>query len=288
MVKFDNEFVRKLEYLYLISNRAFKGELLARHRSDKRTGGVEFSEHRDYTEGDDLRYLDWNVFARTDNLLIKKFLEEEDLHIHLLLDTSQSMDMGICNKLDRAREITAALAYIALADGDCVSLTTFDSRLRSELAPVRGRQNIFHFLRFLESVQSCGAETDLHTVCHEFITRRPRRGLVVLISDFFDPRGWQKAVDLLRIQQYKPNLIALYDSSDASPELRGDQTLVNVETGEYRLVTVNNALLSRYKRAFEKFVGELIAWCRRHGFHGAATNSRVPFDKFLLNMMERQ
>src|SRR6266404_8700107 len=125
MALFDSDFLKKLEYLSLISKRVFRGSLMAQRRTMQMGAGIEFADHREYTPGDDFRYLDWNLFARLDELLLKRFREEEDLHVYLLLDCSRSMGYGQEPKFDFARQVAAALAYIALADLDRVSVCPF-------------------------------------------------------------------------------------------------------------------------------------------------------------------
>src|SRR5579862_510325 len=127
MPLFDSNFLKQLEYLSLVSRRVFRGSLLAQRRTKQLGGGLEFADHREYTPGDDFRYLDWNLFARLDTLLLKRFQEEEDLHVYFLLDCSRSMAFGDPPKFDFARRVSAALAYIGLADLDRISVTAFAS-----------------------------------------------------------------------------------------------------------------------------------------------------------------
>src|SRR5918992_5978714 len=122
---FDSDFLKKLEYLSLVSRRVFRGSILAQRRTMQLGGGIEFADHRQYAPGDDFRYLDWNVYARHGELLLKRFQEEEDLHVYFLLDCSRSMAYGEPSKFDLARQVTAALAYIALADLDRVAVAAF-------------------------------------------------------------------------------------------------------------------------------------------------------------------
>ena len=117
---FPSDFLTRLEYLSIISKRVFRGQLLAQRRTMQMGSGIEFSDHREYTTGDDLRYLDWNIYARHGDLLLKRFQEEQDLHVYLMLDCSRSMAVGEPAKFDLARHLVAALAYIALADLDRV------------------------------------------------------------------------------------------------------------------------------------------------------------------------
>src|SRR5262245_5254467 len=144
---FDSDFLQKLEYLSLVSRRVFRGQLLAQRRTMSLGSGVEFADHREYTHGDDFRYLDWNVYARHDELLLKRFQEEEDLPVYFLLDCSRSMNFGTPSKFDYARKVTAALAYIALADLDRVAVTAFADDIMGDFPLMRGKGQILALLR---------------------------------------------------------------------------------------------------------------------------------------------
>ena len=161
MALFDSDFLKKLEYLSLVSRRVFRGQLLAQKRTMQLGGGIEFADHRAYTAGDDLRYLDWNVFARHDELLIKRFQEEEDLHVYILLDCSRSMGMGSPPKFDLARHLAAALGYIALADLDRVSIIAFAGEIVGDFPLTRGKARILSLLKFLENLSPRQTDTDL-------------------------------------------------------------------------------------------------------------------------------
>src|SRR5438105_14741607 len=139
MPLFDSDFLKKLEYLSLVSRRVFRGSLLAQRRTMQLGGGIEFADHREYAYGDDFRYLDWNLYARHDELMLKRFQEEEDLHVYLLLDCSRSMAFGEPPKIDLARQVVAALAYIALADLDRVAVTAFAADVIADLPLTRGQ-----------------------------------------------------------------------------------------------------------------------------------------------------
>ena len=156
MPLFDSDFLKKLEYLSLVSKRVFRGSLLAQRRTTQLGSGVEFADHREYTLGDDFRYLDWNLFARLDELLLKRFHEEEDLHVYFLLDCSRSMAFGEPPKFDFARQVTAALAYIALADLDRVAIVAFAADIMADLPLTRGKGRILALLKFLENLRPTG------------------------------------------------------------------------------------------------------------------------------------
>jgi uncharacterized protein (DUF58 family) len=282
---FDSEFMKKLEYLSLVSRRIFRGQLLAQKRTRQLGGGVEFADHRNYVHGDDLRYLDWNVYARLGSELVKRFEEEEDLHVYFFLDCSQSMSVGHPNKFDYARQITAALAYIALADLDRISVVVFADQVYDIFPLIRGKQHILSLLRFLESLQTVGKSTDILASANEFLHRKQRAGLAVLISDLFDPAGFQKAVDTLRYRHFEPNVIQIHDTSEAAPKLLGDLQLLDIETGFARNVTISESILRRYRQKFAEFLDTVKQYCISNGFSCTISTTAVPFDEMILRMM---
>src|SRR6059058_1475464 len=169
MPLFDSDFLKKLEYLSLISKRVFRGSLMAQRRTMQLGGGIEFADHRDYTPGDDFRYLDWNLYARHDQLMLKRFQEEEDLHVYFLLDCSRSMAFGSPPKFNLARQVTAALAYIALADLDRVGVVCFADDIVADFPLTRGKARILALLKFLEGLEPRGEDPDLDRVATGFV-----------------------------------------------------------------------------------------------------------------------
>jgi len=284
---FGSDFLKKLEYLSLISQRVFRGSLLAQRRTMQRGTGVEFADHRAYTPGDDFRHLDWNVFARHDQLLLKRFQEEEDLHVYFLLDASKSMALGTPAKFDYARQITAALAYIALADLDRISVTAYAGDIVADFPLTRGKARILPLLDFLERLQPQGTVTDLSRVATGFVHRTQRRGLAIIVSDLYDPSGYQRGIDLLRHRMYEPHLIQIHDPKEANPEFLGDLELEDVENLSTRKVTVSERSLRRYREVYQQFHSDLTKYCRTYGLACTKTPTTVPFDTLILNMMRR-
>lgn len=282
---FGSEFLKKLEYLSLVSRRAFRGQILAQRRTTQLGGGIEFADHRDYAPGDDFRYLDWNVYARHDELLLKRFQEEEDLHVYLLLDCSRSMAFGRPSKFDLARRVTAALAYIALADLDRVSVVAFAGEIVASFPLTRGKARILSLLKFLEGLATQGAATDLARAVSGFVHRSQRRGLAVVVSDLFDPAGFERGLDLLRHHRYEPHVVQLYDRREAEPDLLGDLELFDVETGSVRKVTITEKNLRQYRQIFGQFQESLRRYCNTYGLSCTRTTADVPFDDLILKMM---
>lgn len=285
MALFDSDFLKKLEYLSLVSRRVFRGQLLAQRRTMQLGGGIEFADHREYYPGDDFRYLDWNVFARHDELLLKRFQEEEDLHVYLLLDCSRSMAFGDPVKFDYARQVAAALAYIALADLDRVAVVAYAGDIVADLPLTRGKGRVLALLKFLEGLETQGAATDLARVVSNFVHRGQRRGLAIVLSDLFDPKGFQGGLDLLRHHRYEPHVVHIIDRKDADPGFKGDIELQDVESGTVRKVTVTERNLRQYRKIFKEFVESVQQYCNTYGIGGTLAATEVPFDELLLRMM---
>jgi uncharacterized protein (DUF58 family) len=285
MALFDGDFLKKLEYLSLVSRRVFRGQLLAQRRTMQLGGGIEFADHREYAPGDDFRYLDWNVYARHDELLLKRFQEEEDLHVYLLLDCSRSMAFGDPPKFDYARQVAAALGYIALADLDRVAVVAFAGDIVADFPLTRGKARILAMLKFLEGLEPQGAVTDLARVARNFVHRGQRRGLAVVLSDLFDPGGFQGGLDLLRHHRYEPHVVQIYDRREAEPAIKGDVELLDVESATIRKVTVTERNLRQYRRIFEEFLESVRRYCTTYGIGGTLAATEIPFDELLLRMM---
>ena len=283
---FDGDFLKKLEYLSLISRRVFRGSVLAQRRTKQMGGGIEFADHREYTPGDDFRHLDWNVYMRHGDLLLKRFQEEEDLHVYFLLDCSQSMAFGAPPKFDFARQVAAALAYIALADLDRIGVTAFADDIVADFPLTRGKGRILALLKFLEGVEPRGVDTDLERVVTGFLHRAQRPGLVVVVSDLYDPKGFERGFDLLRHRKYEPHVIQVFDRYEKEPEgMLGDVEMWDVESGSARKVTVTEKNLRTYRQLFNEFQEKVQAYCNRYGLGCTRTSTEVTFDDLILRMM---
>ena len=283
---FDSEFLKKLEYLSLISKRVFRGSLLAQRRTMQMGSGIEFADHRQYNAGDDFRAIDWNLFARHNELLLKRFQEEEDLHVYFLVDCSQSMAFGDPPKFDFARQVAAALAYIALADLDRIAVTAFADDIVADFRLTRGKNRILALLKFLEGLECKGEDTDLERVVSGFLHRAQRPGLVVVVSDLYDPKGFERGLDLLRHRKYEPHVLQVHDRYEREPEgMLGDVEMWDVESGNSRKVTVTEKNLRTYKQLFAEFQTKVQDYCNRYGLGCTRTSTEVTFDELILRMM---
>jgi len=194
---FDDEFQRKLESLALVSKRVFSGAMRAERRTKKTGSGVEFADHRDYAPGDDFRSLDWHAYQRFDRLLVRLFEEEEDLSIYIVVDSSESMGFHGGKKLRHAKKLAAALAYVGLANLDRVAIVAADTGIVTRLEPTRNKRRIFRVFDFLRRVEA-GGHTDLGAALRTFAAQNKRRGLAILVSDLYDPAGFERGINVLR------------------------------------------------------------------------------------------
>jgi uncharacterized protein (DUF58 family) len=283
----DPEFLHKLEQLELVSRRIFVGRMKGERKSKRRGSSVEFAEHRNYAAGDDVRHIDWNVYGRLDRLFLKLFLEEEDLHVYTLLDASLSMSFGTPAKLRYGKQVAAALAFIGLVNHDRVLVDTFSARLDAGLRGLRGRSQMWRVIQYLEELEPTG-KSDLTAAAREFAIRHTGKGVVVVISDFLDKRGYSDALRYLLARNMDIFVIHVLAQEEVEPDLVGDLRLVDSEDDEAAEVTISAPLLKRYKDTVNAFVGGLKEWCTQRGITYIFTTNIYPFDKLILNYLRQR
>jgi uncharacterized protein (DUF58 family) len=283
---FDDEFQRKLDYLAMVSRKVFAGRMRAERRTKKSGSGVEFADHREYQPGDDFRYLDWNVYQRFDKLLVRLYEEEEDLAIYFIIDASASMAFGDGKKLKYAKKICAALAYVGLANLDRVSIVSTSDQVMDRMQQTRGKARIFKVFRFLREVKPEGV-TDLHDALKTFVAQNKRRGLAVLISDLYDPHGFEKGINVLRYNKFDPFVVHVVDPEERKPKLHGDVLVYDCETGDEREVTVTAKVLERFELAAREYQNEIDRFCATNTVPYITADVNVPFDELILRVFRR-
>jgi uncharacterized protein (DUF58 family) len=297
---FDDEFQRKLDYLAIVSRKVFAGRMRAERRTKKSGSGVEFADHRDYQPGDDFRYLDWNVYQRFERLLLRLYEEEEDLSIYLIVDASGSMAFGDDGtsaalprrgqhqgaKLRYAKKVCAALAYVGLANLDRVSIVSTSDRVMDRMPQTRGKARIFKVFRFLRELEPAGV-TDLGDALKGFVAQNKRRGLAVLISDLYDPAGFERGINVLRYNKFDPFVVHVVDAKEARPKLHGDVLLYDCETGDEREVTVTGKVLDRFAEVHQAYMAEIERFCVSRQVPYIAADVATPFDEMILRVFRR-
>lgn len=287
----DEEFIAKLEQLQLVSRKIISGVLKGDRLSRRRGHSSEFADFRQYVPGDDLRFLDWNAYARLEKLFLKLFVEQEDLRLKILLDRSASMDFGEPSKLEYARKITAALAYIGLINQDRVQVSAFAGESRPIFGPARGRRQTRRLMEALESLKAEeSTSTCLEKSCRDFALTNRGGGIVILISDFFDRAGFESGLRYLLAAGRSTEIYVFHVLSpqEIEPVLTGDLRLVDAEDGTVTEVSISAPLLKTYKRTVEVFRDEVREYCAGRGLHYVFTSTAVPFDRLVLEYLRRR
>jgi len=284
-LRFENDFLKKLEYLHVVSKRALAGQNRADRLSPKRGRGLEFADHRPYAPGDDYRHIDWKAYQRLNRLLLRLFDEERDLSIYLMLDVSRSM--ADSPKFDMARRIAAALCYVGLAHLDRLTIIPFGNNLGRESSPGRGKGRIFRVFDALEQLEAAGP-TDLRAACKAFASRPRQLGLVVLISDFLDPgvaadaAGPQAGLKILRTIGHDVFAVHVTSERDRDPGVFGTVRFVDVETGEVREIEVTPRLAAAYVQAAATHAETLQHFCGRYDIGYVRADAERPFEEVIL------
>ncbi|TMJ07123.1 MAG: DUF58 domain-containing protein [Bacillati bacterium ANGP1] len=282
----DPQFLRKLDSLGLQSRRLARAGLRGERRSRTLGRGVEFADYRSYQVGDDYRHIDWSIYSRLDRLFIKLFSEEEDINVHLFVDTSGSMGWGAPRKLDYAARIAAAVGYIGLVNLDRVGAVAYATRVQRQLPPQRGRGQIFRLFDFLEGLPAqTGGASSLQGAMWEYVHQTKRRGLMLILSDLLYPDGYEEGLKLARYHHFDPFVIHILSDDELMPAVRGDARLVDAETQQAVEVSVDGPALEAYARARDGFLGGLEEFCLRHQIDYVRATTTVPFEDLILRYL---
>ena len=280
------ELLGRLERLELVSRKVFRGRMKGERRSRRKGQSVEFADFRNYVPGDDLRLIDWNLYARLDQLFLKLFQEEEDLHLYALFDASESMNFGEPSKLRVAKQLAAALGYVGLCRADRVSVAALGPAGRR--APVlRGRASLWKMLAYLDSVDS-GQNMPLHESIKDFSLRNSGSGVVVLISDLMDKQGYESALRMLIGRRMDVFVLHVLSPEEIDPPLRGDRKLIDVEDGDQAEVTINAYLLQRYQETVQSFIASVKSFCSRRSIVYIPVRTETPVETIVTRyLMQR-
>ncbi len=281
---FTSDFLAQLERLTLASRRAFRGRSRGERRSLRKGHSVEFCDYRAYGLGDDLRYVDWNVFGRLDRLHVKLFVDEEDLCLHLLIDASRSMDFGRPAKLAYAVRLAAALGFVGLVNLERVGVAVVRDRLSEGWPPTRGRSQFPGLLDFLAGVKPAGA-TGLNNGLGHYAMRAREPGIAVLISDLMDPGGFEIGVRALLERRFEVHIVHLLDAEEINPSMAGDLRLQDAETGEVRDLTVDGEALRAYRHRLHQFLERVESFCRAQEIGYRRLTTDAPLETFMLSQL---
>src|SRR5437660_5098836 len=283
----DPDFLARLEQLELVSRKIFLGRMKGERRSKKKGQSVEFADYRNYVIGDDLRFLDWNLFARLERLFIRLFMEEEDLHVYILVDNSLSMDFGKPTKLHYAKQVAAALGFIGLVNLDRVVLEAFNDKLTQSMPAARGRRSLWRLMDFLQKLEPAGP-SNLTRALRSFSIKCSGKGIVILLSDLMDKGGYEEALRYLVARQLDIYVIQILSQEEIEPEIVGDLKLVDIEDDDVAEITVSGPLLKRYKQNLAAYRASIHEFCSRRGVTYLFTSNQVPFDRLVLTYLRQR
>jgi uncharacterized protein (DUF58 family) len=271
----------------LVSRKIFRGRMKGERRSRRKGQSVEFADFRNYVAGDDLRFIDWNLYARLDKLFLKLFLEEEDLHFYALIDASMSMDFGEPSKLHYAKQIAASLGFIGLCRADRVKVEVLGAG-RAQPGPIlRGRSSLYRMLDYLEKVGP-GANVSLSEGVKDFCLRNSGKGIIVLLSDLMDKSGYEPALRYLMAQQMDVYVIQVLCPDEVEPDVKGDLRLIDCEDSDIAEITVSRPLLDRYQRTLAAFIDGARDYCTRRGMSYLMANTETPVEQLVSNYLRKR
>ena len=296
------ELLRRLEQFQLLAARRAKSSAKGERRSRARGQSVEFADYRNYVHGDDFRYLDWNLYGRLERLFLKLYEEERELPVRIFLDASESMTFGEPRKFDFARQVAAAIGYIALSGFDRVSVIPFpdlandtntdagaliaELAARGALRSVRGKRSAIQLFQNLSALTASGAANLNETLRRGALAAR-QAGLAVVLSDFLDPAGYEPGLTALLGRGFQVDLVQILAPDELSPETFGDLRLVDAETGATQEVTFGRFRLKAYRQTVQSYVQRLREFCQARGISFFTASSNTDLQELLLKQLRK-
>ena len=282
----DSRFMARLDALDVLSRKILLGKLQGERRSKRRGQSVEFADHRPYVAGDDLRFVDWNIYGRLDQFFLKLFMEEQDVSLQILLDCSASAATGDPDKGAWMKKLAAALAYVGVVNNNRVTISTFADGLTGQIANMRGRNYLQQMAEFLLGAEVDGPSHFDHA-CRALAGRRVGSGVMVILSDFLFKEGYETGLRRLIGPAYDLYAIQVLSPQELAPDLTGDLKLLDTEDGDTAEITISSALLTFYKRNLTGYCNELREFCTRRGATHVLTNSGERVESLVLNFLRR-
>jgi uncharacterized protein (DUF58 family) len=276
----------RLERMELVSRKVFRGRLKGERKSKRKGQSVEFHDFRNYVAGDDLRLIDWNLYARLDQLFLKLFQEEEDLHFYALIDASESMNFGTPTKLHVAKQLAAALGYVGLCRADRVSIQALGPMGRQAPA-LRGRASLYKMLNYLDDVDS-GENISLFEGVKDFSLRNSGTGVAVLISDLMDKEGYESALRMLIGRRMDVFVMHVLSPEEIDPPIRGDRRLIDVEDGDSAEITLNNYALQKYQETVTSFIGSIKQFCAKRSITYLPVRTETPVETIVTKYLRER
>lgn len=293
------DLLRRLEQFQLLAARRAKSSAKGERRSKARGQSVEFADYRNYVSGDDLRYLDWNLFGRLDRLFLKLYEEERELPVRIFLDASESMGFGEPSKFDFARQIAAAVGYVALCGFDRVAVVPFPTlnganetseaavaelNARGALRSMRGKKSSLQYFNHLARLR-VGGTASFNDCLRRGAMEARQAGVAIVLSDFLDPAGYEDGLNALVGRGFQVNAIQILAREELDPSSFGDLRLVDSESGHTQEVTFGKFRLKAYRQTVEKFRQRLKEFCSGRGISFFSVGSDTSLNELLLKQL---
>ena len=279
----DPDFLKTLERLQLVIRGRFRGNLSGRRMTSRAGMSLEFAEYKEYHPGDDLRYVDWNLYGRLGKLFIKVFTREEDVPVYLFLDVSRSMSVG--EKTTKAAQLAGALAYMGVKELNRVGVFPFASTLSDGVAPRGGHGQIFQIFRFLQSIEPAG-ETSIDESLTHFTRVRRESGVAIIISDMLSEGGYEDGLARLRYHGYEVVLLHLLAREELDPDVGGELRLQDIETAAELPMNVDASARRAYQERVQAFQAELERFCRERGMRYLRLSADTPLDEMITDALQ--
>lgn len=283
----DPAFMARLDQLDVLSRKLLMGKMKGERRSKRRGQSVEFADYRNYTIGDDLRFIDWNIYGRLDKLFLKLFLEEEDLALYILLDISKSSDFGEPNKTLYMKKVAASLAYIGLVNYNRVAVVGLSDRLVAETGAMRGRRNVSRMIDFIQKLEPTGS-SNMAAACKRFALAHRTKGVCVVLSDFFDKGGFESGLRYVAGGKYDLFAVQILSPQEIDPDLQGDLKLRDMEDDDLAEVSITQPLIKKYKANLNAYCLSLKDYVTKRGGTYLFSSTAVPFDTLVLNYLRER
>lgn len=282
----DPVFMSRLDALDVLSRKILQGKLQGERRSKRRGQSVEFADHRPYVAGDDLRFVDWNVYGRLEQLFLKLFIEEQDLTVHIVADASASMDFGEPSKELFIKKLTAALGYVSLVNNNRVTISFIADGVTVQLANMRGRSYLDQMAECLLTT-GCDGLSNFDDACRQLAASRIGSGVMIVLSDFLFKEGYDSGLRRLIGRQYDLYAIQVLCPQELTPDLSGELKLIDIEDTDAAEITVSAALSKYYKKNLTAYCNELKDFCTSRGAVYALANSADSVESLVLNYLRR-
>ncbi len=282
----DPKFMARLDSLDVMSRKILQGKLHGERRTKRRGQSVEFADHRPYVAGDDLRFVDWNIYGRLEQLFLKLFMEEQDITVHIVADLSSSMNFGEPSKALFIKKMTAALGYVSLVNNNRVTISFFADGIEGQLANMRGRNYLHQMADYLLSAESDGL-SHFEKSCKQLVSGRIGSGITIVLSDFLFKEGYDSGLRRLIGQNYDLYVIQVLSPNELSPDITGELKLIDSEDADIAEITVSGALLKYYKKTLNAYCNELKDFCTRRGAAYVLTKSSDSVETLVLNYLRR-